>query len=145
MQAQRNPFRCRILAHRSCFAKQGALPAGLAAVLLTVVLTGCSHEEPPLHLADLGPGELQYVTRIVTLERAKAVTLADAKRGGALLDSLAVAWGDSSLEKTAAGVPLEPGRARRLNELLERILAAEKDSLITAPRPDRLRAPLPDV
>ena len=62
--------------------------------------------------------------------------------GDVLLDSLAVAWGDSSLEKTLAAAPAHPVRAIQVNDLLKRILEAELDSLIEAPRPDRLSAPL---
>ena len=38
--------------------------------------------------------------RMVTLERAKAVALADREQGEALLDSLAAAWGDSFVAAT---------------------------------------------
>jgi hypothetical protein len=93
---------------------------------------------------DLEPGELRYVTRVVVLERAKAVALADRAAGDALLDSLAAAWGDSSLAETEAGVPDDPGRAAAVGRLLQRILEAELDSLVLAPRPDRLAQPLPD-
>lgn len=97
-----------------------------------------------LRVDDLESGERLYVTRIVVLERAKAVALADRPAGEALLDSLAAAWGDSSLAETEAAVPDDPERAAAVGRLLRRILEAELDSLVLAPRPDRLAAPLPD-
>lgn len=129
----------RILTHAPHAAK-----ATLAVATALIVLgAGCGEDKSPLAVDQLTPGELTYVTRVVTLERAKAVTLVDRPAGNALLDSLAAAWGDSSLEKTRAGLPTDPLRARLVNELLERLLVAEQDSLIQAPRSDRLRAPLP--
>ncbi|MCP4574279.1 MAG: hypothetical protein GY838_18105 [bacterium] len=115
----------------------------LVACLAVAVLTACDSAQD-LHLDDLAPGEFTYVSRIVVLERAKAVALDDRPTGEALLDSLAAAWGDSSLAETAAGVPDDPARAAAVGRLLERILTAELDSLVLAPRPDRLGAPLPD-
>ena len=72
------------------------------------------------------------------------MALADRSVGDALLDSLAAVWGDSSLVETEAGVPGDPARAAAVGRLLQRILEAELDSLVLAPRPDRLSAPLPD-
>lgn len=140
MISHRYPAGFRILTHRGNAAK--TLLVLVAAMLL--LSAGCSDEGTDLQVDQLTPGELTYVTRIVTLERAKAVTLVDRKTGDALLDSLAAAWGDSSLEKTLAGMTTDPVRARLVNELLERLLVAEQDSLVQAPRPDRLQAPLPE-
>lgn len=124
-----------------------AAKAMLACAFLLAGLApaGCGHKEKPLSLDQLRPGERTYIERVVTLERAKAVTLVDRARGQALLDSLASAWGDSSKQETLAGMPQDPTRARLVNDLLGRILAAEQDSLLDAPRPDRLQAPLPET
>lgn len=112
----------------------------------TVLLAGCGDPESPptLQLGDLDQGELQYVSRILILERAKAVALVDRPAGDALLDSLAYAWGDSAAAETSALVPSDPVRAAQVANLLNRMLEAELDSLLHAPRPDRLAAPLPD-
>ncbi len=131
-----------ILVHRSLAAKL-MLAAGM--ILVGLVQAGCRDEDPSLRLDQLRPGERTYIQRIVTLERAKAVALVDRTLGRTLLDSLATAWGDSSEQETLAGIPTDPTRARLVNELLGRILAAEEDSLLAAPRPRRLQAPLPDV
>lgn len=112
------------------------------AVLMLAAATGCDHGDDLL-LADLTPGETLYVERMVVLERAKAVGLADREQGIALFDSLVAAWGDSALERTIAGLPDEPRRAAAVGRLLSGILLAEQDSLVNAPRPDRLAAPLP--
>ncbi len=114
----------------------------LVACLLTA--TGCGQEKTHLMLEDLTPAENLYLTRIVILERAKAVTMVDRQTGTTLLDSLAIAWGDSSLKETVAGAPTTPDRSGLVHGLLARILKAEKDSLMHAPRPDRLTAPLPN-
>jgi hypothetical protein len=121
-----------------------AVPVRAVLVLvLTFLAAGCGPGDE-LRLGDLDEGERRYVDRVVVLERAKAVALVDRPRGAALLDSLAAAWGDSSLAETEAGVPRDPARAAALGRLLQRILVAELDSLVHAPRPDRLAAPLPD-
>jgi hypothetical protein len=121
--------------------------AGLAAALLTALLagpSGCAREQGELRLADLTPDERLYVERVIVLERAKAAALLDADRGVALFDSLAVAWGDSSLESTSRLAPREPDRALAVGSLLRRVLGAEQDSLLAWPDRDRLHAPLPD-
>ncbi|RKZ18164.1 hypothetical protein DRQ50_04255 [bacterium] len=126
-------------------------PVVLAATVLHAALfialavaPGCSNEPAsPLEVTDLSDAELLFVQRIIVLERARAVALQDRETGDALLDSLAAAWGDSSLADTAAAMPGEPERAARIGRLLVNLLAAEQDSLIHAPRPDRLGAPLP--
>jgi hypothetical protein len=105
---------------------------------------GCNNEKTELQLGDLTTAETQYLTRIVILERAKAVALVDRENGSALLDSLATAWGDSSMEKTIAGAPTDPHRSVLVHSLLARILTAERDSLMAAPRSDRLSIPLQD-
>ncbi|MBU8871570.1 MAG: hypothetical protein KOO60_11960 [Gemmatimonadales bacterium] len=121
-------------------------PVLMSIVLLSCLLSamGCRQEKPDLELKDLTTAENLYLTRIVVLERAKAVTLVDRKTGTALLDSLAAAWGDTSLATALAGAPANPSRSARVHELLIRVLKAERDSLLKAPRPDRLAAPLPD-
>ena len=112
----------------------------VAALLLAA--TGCENEKSQLALTDLSEDEYRYVERMVVLERAKAVALIDRPAGDALLDSLAAAWGDSSLVETWAGVPDDPVRSEAVATLLRGVLAAEKDSLMAAPRADRLRQPL---
>ncbi len=116
----------------------------LVAILFSWTSTGCSKDEHSLTMEQLDPGEQLYITRIVTLERAKAVALVERKEGLALLDSLNIAWGDSAMYETLAGIPTNPLRAKLVNNLLGQILLAEEDSLLRAPRPDRLQAPLPD-
>ncbi len=105
---------------------------------------GCARRAETLQLADLTPTEKLYVERFVTLERARAVALADPDRGDALLDSLGRAWSDSALEWTLHTLPKEPRRVAGMYGLLSRILTAENDSLVKAPVARRLRAPLPD-
>lgn len=115
--------------------------------VLTVAIimsAGCDTQEKPLTLADLNGGEFVYVERMVQLERAKAVALVDRPTGDALLDSLAAAWGDSSLQQTLDGVPSDPLRAEAVAELLRRVLVAEQDSLKANSGRDRLALPLPD-
>lgn len=122
------------------------LAHGLAQVCLAAALllaaTGCENETTKLALTDLSGDEFRYVERMVVLERAKAVALIDRPAGDALLDSLAVAWGDSSLVETGAGAPADPVRSEAVATLLREVLAAERDSLMAAPRADRLQQPL---
>ncbi len=118
-----------------------------ATVLLALALgpAGCGDAPVPvLQLDDLKAGERLYVERFVTLERARAVAFGDRARGEALLDSLAAAWGDSSLVRARAALPGDPARATALHALLLRILEAEADSLVAAGDASRLAAPLPD-
>jgi hypothetical protein len=109
-----------------------------------VLAGGCEKEEEPLTLAGLTGGESLYVERMVLLERAKTVALVDRVAGDALLDSLAAAWGDSSLQETMTGVPSEPLRAANVAQLLRRIIAVEQESLKTTSGLDRLSLPLSD-
>ncbi len=121
------------------------LAGHFAAVLWLLAGVGCGPDGGrPLQLSDLSRPEHEYLTRFVTLERARSVALIDRGRGEALLDSLAGAWGDSSLVRTQAALPADPRRQALLHGLLGRILRAEQDSLLDAPRPRRLDAPLPD-
>jgi len=106
--------------------------------------SGCNDESKSLQLADLTPEEREYVTCFVTLERARAVTLVDRVTGETLLDSLAVAWGDSSLDNLKNAISLDTDRTAGLHDLLSRILKAEEDSLLQAPVARRLTADLPD-
>jgi len=120
---------------------------GSLLLLLTVLIstgTGCDETNESLGLPDLSEAELRYVTRFVVLERARAVAMVKAERGTMLLDSLNTAWGDSSLTATLAGLSREPRRVAAVNDLLVRILDAERDSLVEAPQARRLTAPLPD-
>jgi len=116
----------------------------LAACTLVGAFAGCQDQPESLQLDDLTDGERLFIERFVTLERAKAVTLVAADAGQALLDSLAAAWGDDARSETGQGLPVAPQRAAAVQNLLARILAAERDSLLLAPSPRRLRAPLPD-
>jgi len=114
----------------------------VAAILLAV--TGCGRGDSPLRLQDLSATELSYVERFVVLERARAVAMDDRAVGESLLDSLAIAWGDSSLQEARSALEIEPGRLAEVHLLLGRILDAERDSLLSSPTPERLAAPLPD-
>jgi hypothetical protein len=113
-------------------------------LLLLVASPGCSGNQESLQLADLNAAERRYVERFVVLERARAVAMVDAETGPALLDSLAAAWGDSALAETRRGLSRRPLRMAAVQDLLVRILDAERDSLLQAPEPRRLTAPLPD-
>lgn len=113
-------------------------------LLLSALLPACRSQAPELRLADLTGPESLYVSRIVVLERAKAIALVDRRLGNTVLDSLHAAWGDSALQQTLVGAPSDPERSARVHALLVRILEAERDSLLEAPRADRLGAPLPD-
>ena len=107
-------------------------------------LAACQNDAQPLTLADLSPSETRYLTHFVHLERARAVALADPKRGNVLLDSLAAAWGDSAAVDARTLLPVGPVRSAAVHDLLARILRAEQDSLILAPLPRRLADPLPE-
>ena len=121
---------------RMLFLSMCLLSCGLA--------SSCTQDDSaPLALDDLDAAEKRFVTRFVVLERARAVALVDATVGPALLDSLAAEWGDSSGVELQRGLPADPRRLAAVHDLLARILTAEQDSLIKAPRPDRLGAPLP--
>ncbi len=109
---------------------------------LTLV-AGCQGEPDHLDVADLDEAERQVVERYIILERARAVTLADPPRGVAILDSLAAAWGDSAANMAEAALPTRPNRATLIHDLLRRLLEAEQDSLVHAPDPRRLTAPMP--
>jgi hypothetical protein len=119
---------------RACFAM----------LLLAGCLPACHSSEKTLQLKDLTPAERRYIVRFVTLERARAVAMVNRERGQALLESLATAWGDSSLAETERGLSSRPRRAAAVQDLLVRILDAERDSLLHAPEARRLTAPLPE-
>ena len=123
-----------------------SFPALTTIIIFTVLLgtAGCEQEKTDLRLADLTEAETLYVSRIVILERAKAVALVDRVAGATVLDSLATAWGDSSLQETLVGAPSDPRRSSQVHELLVRLLKAERDSLMQSPHPYRLSAPLED-
>ena len=116
----------------------------LALLIPALFLGACEKPEQELQLADLTPSEHTYIQRIVILERAKAVAFNDRDLGNTLLDSLAVAWGDSAEAATAALAPEEPLRCEAVHELLKRIIISERDSLVQSPYPYRLAVPLAD-
>jgi len=120
---------------------RGAIFLTLGACLL---LGGCEKKPSPLVLGDLDDGETDLLTRLVVLERAKALALVDREAGDALLDSLATAWGDSIGQKTLAGAPTDAARARVVGALYSRVMAAEHDSLLARDGRRDLSAPLPD-
>jgi len=122
----------------------GIILTALFVLVLTSGLGGCSKETKSLQLHDLTTGERRYIERFIILERARAVALVDSKLGQTLLDSLATAWGDSSLADTRRGLSSHPQRAAAVHDLLLRILEAERDSLVQVPSTRRLTAPLPD-
>ena len=105
-------------------------------------LASCSRDDG-LEWRDLSAGEREFITRFIVLERARAVSLTRPQRGAALLDSLTTAWGDSANPIARQQVPAEPPRAAAIYALLGRMLAAEADSLVSAPEARRLAAPLP--
>jgi len=106
-------------------------------------LAGCGKKPDELRVHDLNAGERQYVERFLILERARAVAMADPVCGTALLDSLAVAWGDTAASVAEAALSRDPRRVALLHDLVRRLLEAEADSLIHAPHPRRLTAPWP--
>ncbi|HOX25098.1 MAG TPA: hypothetical protein PLL30_05005 [Candidatus Krumholzibacteria bacterium] len=108
-----------------------------------LALAGCEREPESLGIDQLTPSELDYVRRYVVLERARAVGLADPALGASLLDSLAAAWGDSADVTARRALPTDPSRAAAVQDLVRRLLEAEADSLVFAPSPRRLAAPLP--
>ncbi len=108
------------------------------------LVAGCQGEPDHLELADLDPGERQVVERYIVLERARAIALADPEGGVAILDSLSEVWGDSASFEAEVALSTRPARASLLHDLLGRMLEAEQDSLVHAPYPRRLTAPLPE-
>lgn len=119
--------------------------AAVPALLLAAALGGaggCERADRPLRPGELAPAERLYVERFVTLERARALALADSARGAVVLDSLAAAWGDSALPRLLRDLPQRPRRLAAVHDLLARLLEAERDSLVIHPR-RRLWAPLP--
>ncbi|MCK9996327.1 MAG: hypothetical protein KAH56_08620 [Candidatus Krumholzibacteria bacterium] len=115
-------------------------------LLLPVLIpaVGCEKNDAPLALSDLSGDEFVYVERMIILERAKTAALLDRETGDALLDSLAVAWGDSSFPLTLAGAPRNPLRSEAVGTLLRRVLEAEQESLLTSNGLDRMNQPLPE-
>ena len=111
---------------------------------LTICLQGCDHTPKELVLSDLNPAEMQYLSHYLIIERARAVYAVDPELGNSLLDSLAVAWGDSDAVEINSALPVDLPRRALVNRLLVRILEAEEDSLLLAARPDRLSAPITD-
>lgn len=107
------------------------------------LVAGCQGEPDQIELTDLDAGERQVVERYIVLERARAVAMADPPRGTAILDSLATAWGDSAGIEAERALPTDPKRASRIHDLLRRLLEADQDSLVHAPVPRRLTAPMP--
>jgi len=115
--------------------------------VLIPVLTpsaGCDKSDAPLALSDLSGEEFIFVERMIILERAKTAALLDRETGDAILDSLFVAWGDSSFPLTQVGAPRYPVRSEEVNTLLRRVLGAEQESLLTSTGLDRLNQPLPE-
>ncbi len=115
-------------------------------LLLPILIpaTGCDKNDAPLALSDLSGDEFIFVERMVILERAKTAALLDREAGDAILDSLFVAWGDSSFPLTQVGAPRDPVRSEAVGTLLRRVLGAEQESLLTSTGLDRLNQPLPE-
>ncbi len=124
--------------------KTHATSLKLTLLIPALFLSACEKPEQELKLGDLTSPEHTYIERIVILERAKAVALVDRDLGNAVLDSLSLAWGDSSEAATAAMAPVEPLRCEAVHDLLNRILISERDSLVQAPYVYRLAIPLAD-
>jgi hypothetical protein len=110
--------------------------------ILTLCAAACDEPADSLELSDLSAGELEYVTRYVVIERAKAVHAVDPELGNSLLDSLAMSWGDSNAAEIDRRQAEDLPRRALVNRLLVKVLEAEEDSLLLAGRPDRLTAPL---
>jgi hypothetical protein len=121
---------------RCSLPRRAALPVLLLLPALALSTAGCSDRDRPLTPGELSADESLYVARVIVLERVKAALLVDPRRGAALGDSLATAWGDSALPRTRDLAPTDPDRAARVHDLLLRLLAAEQDSLL---RHDGLR------
>ncbi len=124
--------------------KTGSFSLILTILLLAMLISACNPAEEELQLADLSADEHTYVSRLIILERAKAIALNDRELGNTVLDSLAQAWGDSAQYRTADLAPVQPRRSQAVHDLLKRIVQSEKDSLILSPTLQRLRAPLLD-
>jgi hypothetical protein len=122
----------------------GTLGPALLILALSLFQGACDRSEKPLQLGDLSSGEYTYIERIIILERVKAVALNDRDLGNTLLDSLTLAWDDSVESQTGKLISTDPHRSKTVHELLLRILVAENDSLVEAPLPRRISAPLPD-
>jgi len=116
----------------------------LGSLVFGLGVTGCEKKQSPLVLEDLDEGETELLTRLIILERAKSLALVDRPAGQALLDSLAVAWGDSIGEETVAGAPSNATRAHEVGQLYSRVFSAEHDSLLAHDGRRELTAPLPD-
>lgn len=116
----------------------------LTAIPVFLLLVGCNAQPESLAMSDLTADEALFIERYVTLERARMVTLARPDEGEAILDSLALAWGDSAEAEAMRMLPTDPRRAQLVHDLLRRLLDAEMDSLTHAPRADRITAPLPE-
>ena len=109
-----------------------------------VAAAGCEKNDAPLAMADLSGAEYVFVERMILLERAKAEALVDRESGDALLDSLAAAWGDSSLELTLDSAPRDPIRSEAVGALLRRVIQVEQESLLTSSGLERWHLPLPE-
>jgi len=96
-------------------------------------------------MSDLTAGEQLYFERVVAVERAKSVALIHRETGATLLDSLALAWGDSVQTELLNGLSRDPDRSAALGELLLRVVTAVQDSLMWDPGENRLHLPLPDL
>ena len=116
----------------------------LLLTILLFLLSGCNTGPDSLSLDDLSVAEREYIEKYVILERARAVAMVDGVVGTALLDSLAVAWGESSGVAIGNALPIEPIRAAAVQNLLHKILVAENDSLVFAPFAHRVTEPLPE-
>ena len=110
-----------------------------------LLVASCCQQELTLHVSDLTADERFYFEHVVAVERAKSCALIHPDSGAALLDSLAVAWGDSIQSEILAGLSGDPRRSVALGELLLRVVAAEQDSLLWDPGFNRLHLPLPDL
>jgi len=96
--------------------------------ILVLAVSGCERSGD-----ELTADEARFVERFIALEHAHAVALADPDLGDALLDSLALAWGDSAEAVAMRWFPTDPQRAEMLHRLLQERLEAESDSLARAP------------
>jgi len=132
-----------VRANRKTVPRRRGFPRSLLPVLLALAVSGCLRQQRPLTVADLTPAERELATRFIVLERARAIALADTAAGNAILDSLALVWGDTALAAARRALPADNDRLAAFYELLGRLLETERDSLLAGPSPRRLGAPLP--
>jgi len=126
-------------------SKSSLIQAVLGFSLALIFLGGCDRNDGELSLDDLTVGERNFIDKIVSVERALAVSYIHREAGNTLLDSLAADWGDSVSTAVMAQLPTDPKRTTKVDELLLRLITAEQDSFKLQPGANRLDLPLPNL